>query len=72
MKRLTILKNRSDEEITASSPHFIASSLRCWLNTIQIHEEIVIKQCRTFKHILYVKGKMTKFFAFATEKNYLF
>jgi hypothetical protein len=62
MSRLTFLKNRSDEAFNTSSACFIALSLSTlyeFLKKSPLNSEGLSNT--------YVKGKMTKFLAFAKE-----
>jgi hypothetical protein len=66
MKRLTTLKNWSNEGFNASLPRFIASSLSTLY--IYVHAEIVLKLGKTLGNT-YVKAKTTMFFSFATAST---
>jgi hypothetical protein len=65
MKRLTLLKNWSDEALNASSPRFIASSLHRCQHYINPYRNRQINRAKPFK--TYVKAKTTMFFGLATE-----
>ncbi len=64
MKRLTILKNWSNEALNASSPRFIASSLSTLYKSMQKSPINRPKLSNTN-----VKAKTTMFFGFATENT---
>jgi hypothetical protein len=61
-KRITVIKNRSDEAFNASLPCFIT------VNTIYIHAEIALKLGKTLGNT-YAKAKTTMFSSFATAST---